>query len=409
MNYLTHSTLKQLLWVGLIGLAACNSTNVPLNSYNNQNQTASPAVDTKVSAVENQACTFVKDGFGPQGKVKVGIEEVASGLEVPWGIAFLPRGDMLVTERPGRVRLVQNGKLQNTVVASVKVAKSGEGGLLGIAVHPDFAQNRFFYLYYTADKNGSRVNRVERWQLSSDRLKASPDRIIIDDIPAAVYHDGGRLRFGPDGMLYIGTGDGRKPNSSQDINSLAGKILRLTPDGQVPQDNPFPNNPVFVTGIRNTQGFDWLNKSTLWVTDHGPSGELGRTGHDKVSIAKVGDNLGWPVIYGCESRKGMVTPSLSWEQAVPPGGAAIYTGNTIPEWKGNLIVGTLGSRHLHRIVFDLANPRRVRLHEVYFQNQLGRLREVVMGPDGQLYVTTSNCDGRGECPPQKDKILRITR
>jgi glucose/arabinose dehydrogenase len=409
MNYLTHSTLKQLLWVGLIGLAACNSTNVPLNSYKNQNQTASPAVDTKVSAVENQACTFVKDGFGPQGKVKVGIEEVASGLEVPWGIAFLPRGDMLVTERPGRVRLVQNGKLQNTVVASVKVAKSGEGGLLGIAVHPDFAQNRFFYLYYTADKNGSRVNRVERWQLSSDRRKASPDRIIIDDIPAAVYHDGGRLRFGPDGMLYIGTGDGRKPNSSQDINSLAGKILRLTPDGQVPQDNPFPNNPVFVTGIRNTQGFDWLNKSTLWITDHGPSGELGRTGHDKVSIAKVGDNLGWPVIYGCESRKGMVTPSLSWEQAVPPGGAAIYTGNTIPEWKGNLIVGTLGSRHLHRIVFDLANPRRVRLHEVYFQNQLGRLREVVMGPDGQLYVTTSNCDGRGECPPQKDKILRITR
>jgi glucose/arabinose dehydrogenase len=409
MNYLTHSTLKQLLWVGLIGLAACKSTNVPLNSYNNQNQTASPAVDTKVSAVENQACTFVKDGFGPQGKVKVRIEEVASGLEVPWGIAFLSRGDILVTERPGRVRLVQNGKLQNTVVASVKVAKSGEGGLLGIAVHPDFAQNRFFYLYYTADKNGSRVNRVERWRLSSDRRKASPDRIIIDDIPAAVYHDGGRLRFGPDGMLYIGTGDGRKPNSSQDINSLAGKILRLTPDGQVPQDNPFPNNPVFVTGIRNTQGFDWLNKSTLWVTDHGPSGELGRTGHDKVSIAKVGDNLGWPVIYGCESRKGMVTPSLSWKQAVPPGGAAIYTGNTILEWKGNLIVGTLGSRHLHRVVFDLANPRRVRLHEVYFQNQLGRLREVAMGPDGQLYVTTSNCDGRGECPPQKDKILRITR
>ncbi len=341
--------------------------------------------------------------------MKVRIEEVASGLEVPWGIAFLSRGDILVTERPGRVRLVQNGKLQNTVVASVKVAKSGEGGLLGIAVHPDFAQNRFFYLYYTADKNGSRVNRVERWRLSSDRRKASPDRIIIDDIPAAVYHDGGRLRFGPDGMLYIGTGDGRKPNSSQDINSLAGKILRLTPDGQVPQDNPFPNNPVFVTGIRNTQGFDWLNKSTLWVTDHGPSGELGRTGHDKVSIAKVGDNLGWPVIYGCESRKGMVTPSLSWKQAVPPGGAAIYTGNTILEWKGNLIVGTLGSRHLHRVVFDLANPRRVRLHEVYFQNQLGRLREVAMGPDGQLYVTTSNCDGRGECPPQKDKILRITR
>jgi aldose sugar dehydrogenase len=214
-------------------------------------------------------------------------------------------------------------------------------------------------------------------------------------------------------MLYVGTGDAREPKTSQNRDSLAGKILRLTPDGQVPQDNPFPGNPAFITGIRNTQGFDWLNQSTLLVTDHGPSGELGRTGEDKVSVAQAGDNLGWPNIQNCQTPQGLVRPSIVWQDAVPPGGAAVYTGNAIPEWKGNLIIGTLGSRHLQRVVFDSANPRQVKTHEVYFQpnspNSFGRLREVIMAPDGELYVTTSNCDGRGNCPQGGDKILRITR
>ncbi|MDM9381649.1 PQQ-dependent sugar dehydrogenase [Chlorogloeopsis sp. ULAP01] len=408
MKYSRKSKINLFVCLSLTGLVACNTTPATQSNSNNENQAVSPAANT-TTAAQTQACTYVKDGFGSQGQVKVRVEEVVTGLEVPWGIAFLPGGDMLVTERPGRVRLVRNGKLQQAPVNTVRVTDSGEGGLLGIAAHPDFANNRFFYLYYTVDKNGSPVNRVERWRLSTDGVKASRDRIIIDDIPAAIYHNGGRLRFGPDGMLYIGTGDEQDPRSSQNIDSLAGKILRLTPDGQVPKDNPFPNNPVFITGIRNTQGFDWPNKSTLWVTDHGPSGDLGRTGHDEVSVAKAGDNLGWPTIYGCESQQGMVIPSLTWQQAVPPGGAAIYTGNAIPEWKGNLIIGTLGSRHLHRVVFDSANPDRVQLHEVYFQNQFGRLRDVVMGLDGELYVTTSNCDGRGSCPQGGDKILRITR
>ncbi|MFQ4140879.1 PQQ-dependent sugar dehydrogenase [Chlorogloeopsis sp. ULAP02] len=408
MKYSRNSKINLVVCLSLTGLVACNTTPATQNNSNNENQAASPAVNT-TTAAQTQACKYIQDGFGSQGQVKVRVEEVVTGLEVPWGIAFLPGGDMLVTERPGRVRLVRNGKLQQAPVNTVKVTDSGEGGLLGIAAHPDFANNRFFYLYYTVDKNGSPVNRVERWRLSTDGVKASRDRIIIDDIPAAIYHNGGRLRFGPDGMLYIGTGDGREPKSSQNVNSLAGKILRLTPDGQVPKDNPFPNNPAFITGIRNTQGFDWPNNSTLWVTDHGPSGDLGRTGHDEVSVAKAGDNLGWPTIYGCKSQQGMVVPSLTWQQAVPPGGAAIYTGNSIPEWKGNLIIGTLGSRHLHRVVFDSANPDRVQLHEVYFQNQFGRLRDVVMGLDGELYVTTSNCDGRGSCPQGGDKILRVTR
>jgi aldose sugar dehydrogenase len=398
-------TIKLLISLSLMGLVSCNGT------PNNREEVASPVNATSVSS-ETPACKFVTDGVGSPGKVKVKAEEVVTGLEVPWGIAFLPNDKMLVTERPGRVRLVENGKLKPPV-ATVNVTASGEGGLLGIAAHPDFATNRYFYLYYTTDKNRSPVNRVERWQLSSDGLTASLDRVIIDDIPAAIFHNGGRLRFGPDGMLYIGTGDAREPQISQDVESLAGKILRLTPDGKIPADNPFPNNPVFITGIRNTQGFDWYNPSTLFVTDHGPSGELGRRGEDKVSVLQAGDNMGWPAVENCEAEAEFVRPSLVWREAAPPGGAAIYTGDAIPEWKGNLIIGTLRSRHLHRVVFDSDNPSQVLTHEVYFQgnspNGFGRIRDVIMGTDNELYITTSNCDGRGNCPQGQDKIIRITQ
>lgn len=401
-------TTKLLFSMVLLGLSACNlPTTDSTNINNQQTQTAQPV--SQQTGSNNQTCTLVDSGFGSQGQVKLKAEEVVTGLEVPWGIAFLPNQDMLVTERPGRVRLVRGGKLIPKPVATIKVTESGEDGLLGIATHPNFAENRFFYLYYTADRNGSQVNRVERWRLSQDGLSASADRVIVDNIPVAQFHNGGRIRFGPDGMLYIGTGDAREPQTSQDVNSLAGKILRVTPDGQVPQDNPFGKNPVYISGIRNTQGFDWRDTSTLWVTDHGPSGELGRRGHDKLSLATAGDNLGWPTIYRCETGEGLVTPSIVWREALPPGGAAIYTGNSIPEWKGSLIIATLRSQHLQRVAFNPQSPQQVERHEVYLQGQYGRLREAIMGPDGELYVTTSNCDGRGNCPAQQDKILRITR
>ena len=399
---------KLLFGMVLLGFSACNlPTTESTNTNQEETQTAQQV--SQQNATNNQACNLVKDGFGSQGQVNLRVEEVVTGLEVPWGIAFLPNQDMLVTERPGRVRLVRDGKLVQKPVATIDVTDSGEDGLLGIATHPNFADNRFFYVYYTADRNGSQVNRVERWQLSDNGLSASRNRVILDNIPVARYHNGGRIRFGPDGMLYIGTGDAGEPQSSQDINSLAGKILRVTPDGQVPPDNPFEKSPVYITGIRNTQGFDWRDKSTLWVTDHGPSGDLGRRGHDEVSVAKAGDNLGWPTIYRCESQEGLVTPSIVWREALPPGGATIYTGNSIPEWKGSLIIAALRSQHLQRVVFNPKSPQQVERHEVYLQSKYGRLREAIMGPDGELYVTTSNCDGRGDCPSQQDKILRITR
>lgn len=357
----------------------------------------------------SQQCNLVEQGSGPAGAVPFTTEVVAKGLEVPWGLAFLPGGDVLITERPGRVRLLRQGQLVPEPVATVRIANSSEGGLLGIAAHPEFASNRLFYLYVTTDAGGKTRNRVERWVLAEDHASATLDRVILDDIPSAAYHDGGRLRFGPEGLLYVGTGDAREPELSQKVDSLAGKLLRITPEGDIPKDNPFPGKAAFITGIRNTQGFDWKDKDTLYVTDHGPSGDTGRRGHDEVSVAKKGDNLGWPTIYSCEAKEGLVTPSLTWEQAVPPGGAAVYTGDSIAEWKGSLLVGALRARHLHRVVFDAQQPHRVARHEVYLQDTWGRLREVTMGTDGHLYITTSNCDGRGSCGPDKDVILRLKR
>jgi glucose/arabinose dehydrogenase len=356
------------------------------------------------------SCVLVRgDSFGPEGTAKVRAETVAEGLEVPWGIAWLPNGDALVTERPGRVRLLTQGKLAPTAVATVPVTHASEHGLLGIAVHPLFEENRFFYLYGTFQEGRNKVNRVERWRLSRDAASAERERVIFDGIGAASYHDGGRISFGPDGMLYVGTGDAREPDSAQDPKSPNGKLLRLTPDGAVPEDNPSKGSPVFLSGIRNTQGWDWpdaKNAKLIWLTDHGPSGELGRSGHDEVNAARAGDNLGWPAIYGCERKKGMVAPALTWETAVPPGGAAVAHSDAIPEWRGALVVGTLRSEHLHVVHFT---GDRVARHEVYFRGRFGRLRDVAQGPDGHLYVTTSNCDSRGDCGPAKDRILRIVR
>jgi len=363
----------------LILLGSACSAPQPLESLTTLVSTDSAKTQVAAQPGSNP-CTLVDNGFGPQGQVQVRVEEVVSGLEVPWGIAFLPDNWMLVTERSGRIRLVRNGKLHSQPIATVNVSDRGEGGLLGIAAHPDFAQNQFFYIYFTASAQAGSVNRVERWKLSADGLQATRDRIIVDNIPVARFHNGGRIRFGPDGMLYIGTGDARDPNLSQEVNSLAGKILRVTPDGQVP----------------------------LWVSDHGPSGELGRSGHDEVSIAQAGDNLGWPTVYRCESKPGLVPPTITWRQALPPGGASVYTGQAIPEWTGSFIVATLRAEQLQRIVVD-PSTGQLQEHEIYLQGQYGRLRETVMAPDGDLYVTTSNCDGRGSCPIEQDKILRITR
>ena len=267
-------------------------------------------------------CLSVQAGFGPAGTVPVRAEVVVTGLEVPWSLAFLPNGDWLVTERPGRIRVVRGGVLLPPV-AEVSITRNAEGGLLGLALHPLFAENRFFYIYFTTSKQNRDVNRVERWRLAEDGASAEHERVILDDIPASVFHDGGRIRFGPDAKLYVGTGDARNPDSSQSRTSVAGKLLRLEPDGTIPSDNPDPASPVFLSGVRNVQAFDWLDRTTLVLADHGPSGELGRSGNDELNVVGAGQNLGWPAVSGCEQRSGMISPRIAWKQALPPGGLAV--------------------------------------------------------------------------------------
>jgi glucose/arabinose dehydrogenase len=357
-------------------------------------------------------CTQVPaPSFGQAGTASLKAETIADGLEVPWALAFLPNGDILFTERPGRVRMVKGGALTPPLL-SVPVTHDGEGGLLGITLDPGFSQNRLFYLYSTVEGASGRENQISRYRLSDDGSSASFDRVVLAGIPASTFHDGGRIRFGPDGMLYAGTGDAQKPDSARDSTRLSGKLLRMTRDGDAPRDNPRPNSLVYLRGIRNLQAFTFAPDGSILVADHGPSGEMGRTGHDEITRAIAGDDLGWPTYYGCEVALGVIAPLLVFERAMPPGGAELYTGDAMGDWKGSLIVATLGSRHLHRVAFD-AQTGRVAYHEVYFEgdppNGLGRLRDVVTGPDGALYVTTSNCDGRGTCPRDGDKILRITR
>ncbi len=355
-------------------------------------------------------CLLVEEGFGPEGHVPVKVEVVTDGLEVPWSIAFLPgSSDFLVTERPGRIRIVRDGRLAPEPVATVETTQGDESGLLGIVLHPRFRENRTFFAYYTVPGGDTRTNRISRWVLdeTSPVPHAREERILLDGIPATYKHDGGRLRFGPDGMLYASTGDAARPELSPDVSTPAGKLLRLTDEGAIPRDNPIADSPVFLLGIRNLQAFDWLDDERIILADHGPSGELGREGHDEVSVAKGGDDLGWPGTWGCEAKEGVVTPLLAWDKAVPPGGGLFYRGDAIPEWKESFLIGTLRSQHLHRIVLA-DDGRRVAQHEVYLQDAFGRLRDVVAAPDGAVYVTTSNCEPDLACPEEKDRVLRIT-
>src|SRR5437868_4981652 len=277
------------------------------------------------------ACILEKsDSWGPDGRLPLRAETVVSGLEVPWSFAFLPGGDVLVSERPGRVRLLQGGKLLTQPVLTVKTGESSEGGLLGIAVSPRDETQLFLYLTAPGPQN-----QLQRWTLAKDHRSAKLDKVVISGIGAARFHDGGRIRFGPDGALYVGTGDARQPSRSQDPSSLNGKVLRVDPQGKATP---------WVLGIRNTEGFDWLDDGTMVISDHGPSGEMGRYAHDEVNIARKGDNLGWPDIYGCEQKAGMLPPVITWAtHALPPGGAVVYRGTTIPELRGNVLIASLGA------------------------------------------------------------------
>jgi len=337
-----------------------------------------------------------------------GVEVVASRLETPWAIAFAPDGRIFLTERAGRIRIIKDGKLQKEPWMVLDAYETGEAGLMGLALDPEFSRNRFVYVAYSyRDPGGALKNRLVRLREDPATGRGERERVLVDEVAGSGNHNGGRVKFGPDGRLYWTMGDAQYTRFSQELSSLNGKILRLNPDGTVPADNPFAGSPVYSYGHRNPQGLAWQPASgRLYSTEHGPSGLLDCC-KDEVNLIEPGKNYGWPVIKGDETKQGMVTPvghsgdSETWA----PGGAAFVTRGA---WAGSLLFTGLRGQSLYRLVLDPKDPRKVVAFERLFSRQFGRLRDVVEGPDRKIYMLTSNRDGRGRPAPDDDRVLRLS-
>ncbi|MFP4482385.1 MAG: PQQ-dependent sugar dehydrogenase [Thermovirgaceae bacterium] len=346
----------------------------------------------------------VEDTFVPKPE-EYDVSTWVEGLEVPWSLVFLSEERALVTERPGRVRLIENGRLREEPYAVIDgVAHTGEAGLMGIAKHPKYPEEPKIYVMHTYREGGNLYNQVVRYRDTGSGMEF--EKVIIDGIPGNRVHDGGRIAFGPDGMLYVTTGDVWQAKIAQDHESLGGKILRLTPGGSIPPDNPFEGSPVYSLGHRNPQGLAWHPETgDLFSSEHGPSGEFGLRGRDIVNVIKAGGNYGWPLVLGDADVEGFIDPLVMWERATPPSGMAF--------WDGRLFVATLRSRALIRIALEqFDDGYKVTAIDRLFargasDGVYGRLRDAVVGPDGALYVLTSNRDGRGSPAPGDDRILRL--
>lgn len=332
------------------------------------------------------------------------VEPFAENLETPWDLVFLPGGRALVTERPGRIRLIADGRLAETPYAVIDTVSTGEGGLMGLAVHPDYPAQPYLYIMYTYRIGTELYNKVVR--LRDSGSSAHEEKIIAERIPGYRVHDGGRIAFGPDRMLYVCTGDVGQAQLAQDIGNLGGKILRYTPDGSIPENNPFEGSPVYAYGLRNPQGLAWHPETgDLFSSDHGPSGEFSLFGNDSINVILRGGNYGWPLVLGSVGMDAYIDPVVFWPRATPPAGMAFF--------RGDLYVATLRGEALIRIglarndgAYEVRFIERLFAAD-WFRGEYGRLRHVAAGPDGSLYVLTSNLDGRGTPRNGDDKILRL--
>ena len=338
------------------------------------------------------------------------VETVVAGLDTPWDLAWGPDGQIWVTERGGRVSRVNPASGQRSTAGQIPdVEESGESGLMGIAFHPDFAAQPYVYLTHSYRQSGSLRNRLVRVRWDAQTL-GTPE-VLLANIPGAGIHDGSRLAIGPDRLLYMTTGDASNAELAQDRTSLAGKILRLTLSGQPAPGNPF-GTAIYSFGHRNPQGLVFHpTTGALYSTEHGPSD------NDEINRIVAGRNFGWPTVHGaCDDDIGserafcqannVVEPLTMWTPTIAPAGADFYLGDLIPQWKGSLLFVALKGTALYRLTLS-ADGQQVTAREALYEGVYGRLRDVLVAPDGAVYIATSNRDGRGSPSGDDDRILRV--
>lgn len=328
------------------------------------------------------------------------IKVIAENLYVPWAVDISDEGKLYFTERSGAIRIIEDGKLNSEplITFSAPFISKGEGGLMGIVLDPKYSQNHYMYVMHSYGEGNKIYNRVVR--LLENNNRASVDLILLDKIPGGQIHNGGRLKIGSDQKLYITTGDSGNSELAQDPKSIAGKILRIELDGKIPKDNPITNSPVYSLGHRNPEGLAWNSKNVLYESEHG------QLAHDEINIIKPGANYGWPLVQGNEEpTEVMVEKPLihSGEETWAPSGITFV--NQGP-WQGKLLVANLRGQQLLAISLN-GNGTVVKNVEKYFKNEYGRLREVVQGKDGSIYLTTSNRDGRGNPDKADDRIIQL--
>lgn len=317
----------------------------------------------------------------------VAIETVVEGLTVPWGVAYRER-TLYATERPGRVVRVRDGSREVVADFTASTETGGEGGLLGLAFHPDNPDIAF--IHQTYDDGSGRQNRIVRHDVPNGWAR----EVVLDGIPGATLHDGGRL-FVHNGALFATTGDATDAADAQDPQLLNGKVLRLTLSGQPHPDNPF-GNAVFTYGHRNPEGLA-ANDGTIYAIEHGPDED------DEINRLKPGANYGWPEVTGPSDSSEFTDPVHTYEEIIAPGGGVFYNG-PIERWQGDLFIGTLAGSHLRRVRIKNGT---VTQDEPLYNDEFGRLRTTFVGPDEHLHVTTSNRDGRGSPTSGDDRILRF--
>src|SRR6478609_2640209 len=380
------AALVSAVAIAAAGLAACSDDG---GDEPGDTVTATPRSEPSRSESPSPSATASSPGKDTTPPKVVGT--IATGLAAPWGIGFLPNGDAIVTERDTtKVLLLASPAYDAREVGTIADAVGagdlgGEAGLLGVAVSPDFATDRMLFFYYSADTE----NRIVKATLEGGRL--GTPTTILDGIPRGQIHDGGRLAFGPDGYLYASTGETGEPELAQDKDTTAGKILRITTDGDPAPGNPFTGSPIWSYGHRNVQGLAFDDQDRLWAS------EFGQNTFDELNLIEAGKNYGWPMVEGKGGGKGLVDPQVVWDtdEASPSGLAWL---------DGHLWLASLKGERLWRI--DVTGARATSPKD-FFVGRYGRMRTVVVAPDGRLWVTTSNTDGRGDPKADDDRILVI--